>query len=84
LFLRVLAFARTAAQFAHMSTLTKRHAKKPAPKRAHKLAKPALAIRSPEALKLGKPTAGFLAGTITLGPDFDPQAPAFAANEWKS
>ncbi len=67
-----------------MSTLTKRHAKKPAPKQAHKPAKPARAMRSPKSLTPGKPTAGFLAGTITLGPNFDPQAPAFAAGDWKA
>ncbi len=57
--------------------------KQPAKKATRKVAKPARALRAPRPLASGKPTAGFLAGTIMVGPDFDPTAPAFAAAEWE-
>jgi hypothetical protein len=59
-----------------MSTLTKRHVKKSAPKLGGKATTPARSLRSPKLLAPGKPTAGFLSGTIKIGPAFDPQAPA--------
>jgi hypothetical protein len=43
---------------------------------------PGRAVRVPRTLASGKPTLGFLAGTMKVGPDFDPAAPAFAAAEW--
>jgi hypothetical protein len=71
-----------------MSTLTKPRAKKPA-RAVRKAApagnatKPAKILRSPKVLETGKPTGGFLAGTITVGSNFNPAAPAYAASEWK-
>ena len=67
-----------------MSPLTKSRAKKPAQKKAFKATKSARAQRSPKLLAIGKPTAGFLAGTIMIGPFFDPQAPVYAGNDWKA
>jgi hypothetical protein len=67
-----------------MSTLTKSRAKKPAQKKALKAAKSVCAQRSPKLLASGKSTAGFLAGTITIGPAFDPQAPVYAGDDWKA
>ena len=57
--------------------------KKPAKKATRKAASPVRAARAPRPLVSGKPTAGFLSGTIIVGPDFDPAAPAFAAAEWE-
>ncbi len=82
--LTVLPTCGAAAQFDDMSTLTKSRAKKPAPKKALKATKAARALRSPKLLASGKPTAGFLAGTITIGPAFDPQAPVYAGDDWKA
>jgi hypothetical protein len=57
-------------------------AKKPAEKASRKAVVPERAVRVPRTLASGKPTLGFLAGTMKVGPDFDPAAPAFAAAEW--
>lgn len=56
--------------------------KKPVKKATRKAVVPGRAVRVPRALASGKPTLGFLAGTMKVGPDFDPAAPAFAAAEW--
>ncbi len=57
--------------------------KKPAKKVARKTVKSVRGLRAPRPLAAGKPTAGFLAGTMVVGPDFDPAAPAFTAAEWE-
>ena len=57
--------------------------KKPAKKATRKAAPSARAARAPRPLAPGKPTAGFLAGTMIVGPGFDPAAPAFSAVEWE-
>ena len=60
-----------------MSTLTKSRAKKPA-RKASPAAKP---LRR---LKPGQSPLGFLVGTATISPAYDPAAPVFSASDWKS